>query len=96
MGDFPIEMLGESVGLGDETTDVVTGQTGNHQATLPQAGRCMDCGVPFRHAGCPLGNLIPEWNGVLARPVLRQLGCGCPKSCVCLLTWCFAAVTGAA
>jgi CHAD domain-containing protein len=33
---------------------------------------------------------------VLARPVLRQLGCGCPKSCVCLLTWCFAAVTGAA
>ena len=55
MRDFPIEMLGESVGLGDETTDVVTGQTVNHPSTLPQAGRCMDCGVPFRHAGCPLG-----------------------------------------
>jgi glutamate synthase (NADPH/NADH) small chain len=27
-----------------------------------QAGRCMDCGVPFCHQGCPLGNLIPEWN----------------------------------
>jgi glutamate synthase (NADPH/NADH) small chain len=27
-----------------------------------QGGRCMDCGVPFCHAGCPLGNLIPEWN----------------------------------
>ncbi len=27
-----------------------------------QAGRCMDCGVPFCHTGCPLGNLIPEWN----------------------------------
>jgi glutamate synthase (NADPH/NADH) small chain len=27
-----------------------------------QAGRCMDCGVPFCHHGCPLGNLIPEWN----------------------------------
>ncbi|ARQ71313.1 glutamate synthase subunit beta [Streptomyces marincola] len=27
-----------------------------------QAGRCMDCGVPFCHNGCPLGNLIPEWN----------------------------------
>ncbi|MGP3928123.1 glutamate synthase subunit beta [Streptomyces sp. 8N616] len=27
-----------------------------------QAGRCMDCGVPFCHSGCPLGNLIPEWN----------------------------------
>ncbi len=27
-----------------------------------QAGRCMDCGTPFCHSGCPLGNLIPEWN----------------------------------
>src|SRR6201992_1872178 len=27
-----------------------------------QAGRCMDCGVPFCHSGCPLGNLIPDWN----------------------------------
>jgi len=27
-----------------------------------QASRCMDCGVPFCHNGCPLGNLIPEWN----------------------------------
>jgi len=31
-----------------------------------QAERCMDCGVPFCHQGCPLGNLIPEWNGLLA------------------------------
>ena len=27
-----------------------------------QASRCMDCGIPFCHTGCPLGNLIPEWN----------------------------------
>ncbi|MCK1796418.1 glutamate synthase subunit beta [Streptomyces sp. XM4193] len=27
-----------------------------------QASRCMDCGIPFCHNGCPLGNLIPEWN----------------------------------
>jgi glutamate synthase (NADPH/NADH) small chain len=27
-----------------------------------QAGRCMDCGIPFCHNGCPLGNRIPEWN----------------------------------
>ncbi len=27
-----------------------------------QAGRCMDCGIPFCHSGCPLGNLVPEWN----------------------------------
>ncbi|MDQ6714574.1 MAG: glutamate synthase subunit beta [Actinomycetota bacterium] len=29
-----------------------------------QAARCMDCGVPFCHHACPLGNLIPEWNGL--------------------------------
>jgi glutamate synthase (NADPH/NADH) small chain len=32
-----------------------------------QAGRCMDCGIPFCHAGCPLGNLIPEWNDLVWR-----------------------------
>ncbi|WP_455353273.1 glutamate synthase subunit beta [Streptomyces sp. SYSU K217416] len=41
------------------------------QALLPlvseQAGRCMDCGIPFCHSGCPLGNLIPEWNAYAAR-----------------------------
>jgi glutamate synthase (NADPH/NADH) small chain len=30
-----------------------------------QAGRCMDCGIPFCHQGCPLGNLIPEWNDLV-------------------------------
>ncbi|CAB4329700.1 unannotated protein [freshwater metagenome] len=32
-----------------------------------QAGRCMDCGIPFCHQGCPLGNLIPEWNDLIHR-----------------------------
>ena len=32
-----------------------------------QAGRCMDCGIPFCHNGCPLGNLIPEWNDLARR-----------------------------
>ena len=40
-------------------------------AVLPiirqQAGRCMDCGIPFCHSGCPLGNLIPEWNDMVWR-----------------------------
>jgi glutamate synthase (NADPH/NADH) small chain len=40
-------------------------------AVLPiiseQAGRCMDCGIPFCHTGCPLGNLIPEWNDLVWR-----------------------------
>jgi glutamate synthase (NADPH) small chain len=30
-----------------------------------QAGRCMDCGVPFCTSGCPLGNLIPDWNELM-------------------------------
>ncbi len=41
------------------------------RALLPiiseQAGRCMDCGIPFCHTGCPLGNLIPEWNDLVWR-----------------------------
>lgn len=41
------------------------------RALLPiiskQAGRCMDCGIPFCHNGCPLGNLIPEWNDLAYR-----------------------------
>ncbi len=32
-----------------------------------QAARCMDCGIPFCHNGCPLGNLIPEWNDLTRR-----------------------------
>ncbi|MFD9161650.1 glutamate synthase subunit beta [Streptomyces sp. NPDC059558] len=40
------------------------------QSLLPlvsrQADRCMDCGIPFCHTGCPLGNLIPEWNAYAA------------------------------
>jgi glutamate synthase (NADPH/NADH) small chain len=35
--------------------------------TQRQAGRCMDCGIPFCHQGCPLGNLIPEWNNLVWR-----------------------------
>ncbi|SED81051.1 glutamate synthase subunit beta [Jiangella alba] len=34
---------------------------------VEQAGRCMDCGIPFCHHGCPLGNLIPEWNDLVWR-----------------------------
>jgi glutamate synthase (NADPH/NADH) small chain len=34
-------------------------------AVRTQATRCMDCGIPFCHDGCPLGNLIPEWNDLV-------------------------------
>ncbi len=37
-----------------------------------QASRCMDCGIPFCHQGCPLGNLIPEWNDLVYRGQLDE------------------------
>jgi len=37
-----------------------------------QASRCMDCGIPFCHQGCPLGNLIPEWNNLVYRSDWRE------------------------
>jgi glutamate synthase (NADPH/NADH) small chain len=39
-----------------------------------QATRCMDCGIPFCHHGCPLGNLIPEWNDLVRRGDWREAG----------------------
>ena len=43
------------------------------RATLRrQASRCMDCGIPFCHNGCPLGNLIPEWNDLVHRDDWRE------------------------
>ncbi len=37
-----------------------------------QGGRCMECGVPFCHNGCPLGNLIPDWNDLVYRDRWRE------------------------
>jgi glutamate synthase (NADPH) small chain len=39
----------------------------SHDTLQVQASRCMDCGIPFCHNGCPLGNLIPEWNDLVFR-----------------------------
>jgi glutamate synthase (NADPH/NADH) small chain len=39
----------------------------SHDDLEHQASRCMDCGIPFCHNGCPLGNLIPEWNDLVFR-----------------------------
>ena len=57
--------------------------------TQKQAARCMDCGTPFCHQGCPLGNIIPEFNdavyqqnwpsrgsGANARSTIASPGCG--------------------
>jgi glutamate synthase (NADPH/NADH) small chain len=37
-----------------------------------QAARCMDCGIPFCHKGCPLGNIIPDWNDLIYRGRWRE------------------------
>src|SRR5213082_3087046 len=37
-----------------------------------QASRCMDCGIPFCHEGCPVNNLIPDWNNLVYRDQWRQ------------------------
>lgn len=63
----------------EDWKEVYPGSPG--RALLPiiseQAGRCMDCGIPFCHSGCPLGNLIPEWNDLVWRgewqPALERL-----------------------
>ena len=36
-----------------------------------QAARCMDCGIPFCHQGCPVNNLIPDWNNLVYRDQWR-------------------------
>ncbi len=42
------------------------------EALREQAGRCMDCGIPFCNNGCPLGNLIPDWNDLVYRDHWRD------------------------
>ncbi len=42
-------------------------EPGSKEVLTQQASRCMDCGIPFCHQGCPLGNLIPEWNDLVWR-----------------------------
>ncbi|MGV9674442.1 glutamate synthase subunit beta [Nocardia sp. NPDC003482] len=44
----------------------------SHDTLRTQASRCMDCGIPFCHNGCPLGNLIPEWNDLVYKDRWRE------------------------
>jgi len=43
-----------------------------HEELAGQGARCMECGVPFCHNGCPLGNLIPDWNDLVYRDRYRD------------------------
>ncbi|MGA7416440.1 MAG: glutamate synthase, partial [Acidimicrobiales bacterium] len=42
------------------------------ESSREQGARCMDCGIPFCHEGCPLGNLIPDWNDLVYRDKWRE------------------------
>ena len=44
----------------------------NAEKVRAQASRCMECGIPFCHQGCPLGNLIPEWNDLVHRGRMEE------------------------
>jgi len=44
----------------------------SRDALQTQAGRCMDCGIPFCNNGCPLGNLIPDWNDLVYKDHWRE------------------------
>ncbi|WP_329585921.1 glutamate synthase subunit beta [Kitasatospora sp. NBC_01250] len=63
---WPRRSAAERVADWNEVNEVYAGQR-----LLPlvgrQAGRCMDCGIPFCHDACPLGNLIPDWNDLVYR-----------------------------
>ena len=48
----------------------------SQEGLMAQAARCMDCGIPFCHSGCPLGNIIPDWNDLVYRGQWRDALCG--------------------
>ncbi|HIW62731.1 MAG TPA: glutamate synthase subunit beta [Candidatus Stackebrandtia excrementipullorum] len=47
-------------------------ETGDESRLRDQASRCMDCGIPFCHQACPLGNKIPEWNDLVRTGAWRE------------------------
>ena len=68
----------ERIGQPERDPRVRIGDYREFVNTLPvsglreQGGRCMECGVPFCHNGCPLGNLIPDWNDLVYRDRWRE------------------------
>jgi len=58
--NFKNQTISERIKHWNEFTLITEGEELKHQAA-----RCMDCGVPFCHFGCPLNNIIPEWNDLV-------------------------------
>ena len=49
------------------------------EAIGKQASRCMDCGIPFCHSGCPVNNLIPDWNDLVYQQDWEAASEGCTR-----------------
>ena len=78
MGELGGFLRIERVNYGSRDPRERVGDYKEFMRTLPeeglreQGGRCMECGIPFCHNGCPLGNLIPDWNDLVYRDRWRE------------------------
>jgi len=78
MGELGAFLKIHRVGFDKREPDTRVGDYKQYFALQPepelrrQGARCMDCGVPFCHEGCPLGNLIPDWNDLVYRDKWRD------------------------
>ncbi|HTU30002.1 MAG TPA: glutamate synthase subunit beta [Solirubrobacteraceae bacterium] len=78
MGELGAFLKIHRVGFDKRDPDSRVGDYSQYFALQPeeelrrQGARCMDCGVPFCHEGCPLGNLIPDWNDLVFRNKWRD------------------------
>ena len=78
MGDIQGFMKFERQDLGKEPAESRKQHYREFLKVLPEAevrqqgARCMDCGVPFCHTGCPVGNIIPDWNDLVYRGRWRE------------------------
>ena len=68
----PAAATGPRRGAPAATTATCSSRTAETATCASRRSRCMDCGVPFCHTGCPLGNLIPDWNDLVHRGDWRE------------------------
>ncbi len=62
----------EAVARAAQALARVRGEDRPRRQLRAQGARCMDCGIPFCHKGCPLGNIIPDWNDLVYRDRWRE------------------------
>ena len=66
--EFERETAGAAAGRGAPASTGASSRASSPRRSCSEQGaRCMDCGIPFCHKGCPLGNIIPDWNDLVYR-----------------------------